>query len=90
MKVPQGGWLPLALSLVFVAAMYVWHYGTRRKHLFDVQNKVLVFIYVKVIPVPHVHNEERHLVGRISPGDWATDTGYRCYRGPPTYGGEPR
>uniref|UniRef100_A0ACD5WGP0 Uncharacterized protein n=1 Tax=Avena sativa TaxID=4498 RepID=A0ACD5WGP0_AVESA len=40
MKVPQGGWLPLALSIVFVAIMYVWHYGTRLKHTFDVQNKV--------------------------------------------------
>ncbi|WVZ71111.1 hypothetical protein U9M48_019732 [Paspalum notatum var. saurae] len=40
MKVPQGGWLPLALSLVVVAVMYIWHYGTRRRHLFDVQNKV--------------------------------------------------
>nr|CAB3473139.1 unnamed protein product [Digitaria exilis] len=40
MKVPQGGWLPLALSLVVVAVMYVWHYGTRRRHQFDVQNKV--------------------------------------------------
>ncbi|XP_062208430.1 probable potassium transporter 3 [Phragmites australis] len=40
MKVPQGGWLPLALSLVVVFVMYVWHYGTRRRHLFDVQNKV--------------------------------------------------
>ncbi|KAG2597629.1 probable potassium transporter 3 [Panicum virgatum] len=39
-KVPQGGWLPLALSLVIVAVMYVWHYGTRRRHMFDVQNKV--------------------------------------------------
>ncbi|KAL6597923.1 hypothetical protein ACP70R_029913 [Stipagrostis hirtigluma subsp. patula] len=39
-KVPQGGWLPLALSLVVVAVMYVWHYGTRRRHVFDVQNKV--------------------------------------------------
>ncbi|VAH20779.1 unnamed protein product [Triticum turgidum subsp. durum] len=40
MKVPQGGWLPLALSLLFVAIMYTWHYGTRLKHSFDVQNKV--------------------------------------------------
>ncbi|XP_072150365.1 probable potassium transporter 3 isoform X2 [Setaria viridis] len=40
MKVPQGGWLPLALSLVVVAVMYIWHYGTRRRHMFDVQNKV--------------------------------------------------
>ncbi|KAJ4775828.1 Potassium transporter [Rhynchospora pubera] len=40
MKVPQGGWAPLALSLVFMFIMYVWHYGTRRKYLYDLQNKV--------------------------------------------------
>ncbi|XP_073003878.1 probable potassium transporter 2 [Typha latifolia] len=39
-KVPQGGWAPLALSFVFMVIMYVWHYGTRRKYLFDLQNKV--------------------------------------------------
>ncbi|KAG6486344.1 potassium transporter 7-like isoform X1 [Zingiber officinale] len=39
-KVPQGGWVPLALSFVFMVVMYVWHYGTRRKYLFDLQNKV--------------------------------------------------
>ncbi|KAG8045164.1 hypothetical protein GUJ93_ZPchr0008g13726 [Zizania palustris] len=123
MKVPQGGWLPLALSLVFVAVMYVWHYGTLRKHQFDVQNKVslkwihalgpslgivrvpgigliytelatgvpaifshfvtnlpafhqvLVFICVKAVPVPHVRDEERHLVGRIGPREFRM---YRC------------
>uniref|UniRef100_A0A0D9V118 Potassium transporter n=1 Tax=Leersia perrieri TaxID=77586 RepID=A0A0D9V118_9ORYZ len=123
MKVPQGGWLPLALSLVFVAVMYVWHYGTRKKHVFDVQNKVslkwihalgpslgivrvpgigliyselatgvppifshfvtnlpafhqvLVFICVKAVPVPHVRDEERHLVGRIGPREFRM---YRC------------
>ncbi|KAL5222829.1 hypothetical protein ABZP36_027542 [Zizania latifolia] len=123
MKVPQGGWLPLALSLVFVAVMYVWHYGTRRKHQFDVQNKVslkwihalgpslgivrvpgigliytelatgvpaifshfvtnlpafhqvLVFVCVKAVPVPHVRDEERHLVGRIGPREFRM---YRC------------
>lgn len=40
MKVPKGGWAPLALSFVFMFVMYVWHYGTRRKYLFDLQNKV--------------------------------------------------
>lgn len=40
MKVPQGGWAPIALSVVFMFIMYVWHYGTRRKYLFDLQNKV--------------------------------------------------
>ncbi|KAG0497423.1 hypothetical protein HPP92_002114 [Vanilla planifolia] len=39
-KVPQGGWVPLALAFVFMIIMYVWHYGTRSKYLFDVQNKV--------------------------------------------------
>ncbi|KQK14791.1 potassium transporter 7 [Brachypodium distachyon] len=40
MKVPQGGWAPIALAFVFMFIMYVWHYGTRRKYLFDLQNKV--------------------------------------------------
>ncbi|XP_068658697.1 probable potassium transporter 2 [Aristolochia californica] len=39
-KVPQGGWVPLVLSAIFMVVMYVWHYGTRRKYLFDLQNKV--------------------------------------------------
>ncbi|KAM3391997.1 hypothetical protein ACQJBY_013244 [Aegilops geniculata] len=39
-KVPQGGWTPIALAFVFMFIMYVWHYGTRRKYLFDLQNKV--------------------------------------------------
>ncbi|URE49284.1 potassium transporter [Musa troglodytarum] len=39
-KVPQGGWAPLVLSFIFMVIMYVWHYGTRRKYLFDLQNKV--------------------------------------------------
>lgn len=40
MKVPQGGWVPIVLSVIFMVVMYVWHYGTRRKYLFDLQNKV--------------------------------------------------
>ncbi|CAL9207072.1 unnamed protein product [Musa hybrid cultivar] len=39
-KVPQGGWVPFVLSFVFMVIMYVWHYGTRSKYLFDLQNKV--------------------------------------------------
>lgn len=40
MKVPQGGWAPLALAAIFIFVMYVWHYGTQRKYMFDLQNKV--------------------------------------------------
>ncbi|KAJ7543553.1 hypothetical protein O6H91_09G043000 [Diphasiastrum complanatum] len=39
-KVPEGGWVPLVLSGMFMAIMYVWHYGTKKKYQFDVQNKV--------------------------------------------------
>ncbi|KAK4282171.1 hypothetical protein QN277_013579 [Acacia crassicarpa] len=39
-KVPQGGWAPLVLSFIFMAVMYVWHYGTRRKYSFDLHSKV--------------------------------------------------
>ncbi|PKI51295.1 hypothetical protein CRG98_028324 [Punica granatum] len=40
LKVPEGGWVPLELSLHFVAVMFVWNYGTMKKHEFDVENKV--------------------------------------------------
>ncbi|XP_010557198.1 PREDICTED: potassium transporter 1 [Tarenaya hassleriana] len=39
-KVPEGGWIPILLSLTFMAVMYIWNYGTAKKHEFDVENKV--------------------------------------------------
>ncbi|XP_059063844.1 potassium transporter 1 isoform X2 [Cryptomeria japonica] len=39
-KVPEGGWVPVVLSLTFMAIMYIWHYGTLKKYEFDSQNKV--------------------------------------------------
>jgi KUP system potassium uptake protein len=39
-KIPQGAWIPLIPSFIFMFIMYVWHYGTRRKYLYDLQNKV--------------------------------------------------
>ncbi|KAJ7976322.1 Potassium transporter [Quillaja saponaria] len=41
-KVPQGGWVPLVLSCIFMVVMYVWHYGTCMKYSFDLHNKVSV------------------------------------------------
>ncbi|KAE8723121.1 putative potassium transporter 3 [Hibiscus syriacus] len=40
MKVPQGGWVPLVLSVIFMMVMYIWHYGIRKKYNFDMHNKV--------------------------------------------------
>ncbi|XP_024981955.1 potassium transporter 1 [Cynara cardunculus var. scolymus] len=39
-KVPEGGWIPLLLSLAFMSVMYVWNYGKLKKHEFDLENKV--------------------------------------------------
>ncbi|KAL2897145.1 Potassium transporter 8 [Bienertia sinuspersici] len=39
-KFREGAWVPIALSFIFLMVMYVWHYGTRKKYEFDVQNKV--------------------------------------------------
>ncbi|CAL5186180.1 unnamed protein product [Lathyrus oleraceus] len=39
-KFLEGAWVPIALSLIFLIIMYVWHYGTVMKYEFDVQNKV--------------------------------------------------
>ncbi|CAN8269795.1 unnamed protein product [Cochlearia groenlandica] len=123
MKVPQCGWVPLVLALIFMTAMYVWHYGTRRKYNFDLHNKVslkwllglgpslgivrvpgiglvyselatgvpaifshfvtnipafhkvVVFVCVKSVPVPHVSPEERFLIGRACPKPYRM---YRC------------
>ncbi|CAN8235799.1 unnamed protein product [Cochlearia groenlandica] len=41
-KFLEGAWVPIALSLCFLAAMCTWHYGTSKRYEFDVQNKVSV------------------------------------------------
>ncbi|KAH6815620.1 K+ uptake permease 6 [Perilla frutescens var. frutescens] len=41
-KFLEGAWVPIALSLIFMIVMCVWHYGTLKKYEFDVQNKVSV------------------------------------------------
>ncbi|KAI4350413.1 hypothetical protein L6164_004871 [Bauhinia variegata] len=38
-KVRDGGWVPLVISFVFMTVMLVWHYGSCRKHSFDLENK---------------------------------------------------
>ncbi|WVZ25610.1 hypothetical protein V8G54_004154 [Vigna mungo] len=40
LKILKGGWIPLLLSAVFMVVMYAWHYGSRKRYLFDTHNKV--------------------------------------------------
>ncbi|KAL9240930.1 hypothetical protein vseg_015095 [Gypsophila vaccaria] len=41
-KFLEGAWVPIALAFIFMIIMYIWHYGTRLKYEFDVQNKVSI------------------------------------------------
>ncbi|KAG7030793.1 Potassium transporter 6 [Cucurbita argyrosperma subsp. argyrosperma] len=41
-KFLEGAWVPIALSLVLMIVMYVWHYGTLKKFESDIQNKVSI------------------------------------------------
>ncbi|KAI3467834.1 hypothetical protein Pfo_024497 [Paulownia fortunei] len=39
-KFTQGGYLPLALSLVLMLMMAVWHYAQKQRYMFELKNKV--------------------------------------------------
>ncbi|KAL3518043.1 hypothetical protein ACH5RR_020632 [Cinchona calisaya] len=39
-KVPDGGWIPLLLSWTLMSIMFIWNYGSLKKHQFDFENKV--------------------------------------------------
>ncbi|GAA0156492.1 transporter [Lithospermum erythrorhizon] len=41
-KLLEGAWVPIAIALVFMMLMLIWHFGTLKKYEFDVQNKVSV------------------------------------------------
>ncbi|KAK9940816.1 hypothetical protein M0R45_017457 [Rubus argutus] len=122
-KIPEGGWIPILLSLVFMGVMYIWNYGTMMKHQFDVENKVsinrivclgpslgmvrvpgiglvytnlvtgvpavfghfvtnlpafhkvLIFVCVKSVQVPHVSGKERLIISRVGPKECGM---FRC------------
>ncbi|GLT34804.1 hypothetical protein SLA2020_092990 [Shorea laevis] len=40
MEIPYGGWIPVLLTTIFMAIMFVWHYGSRKKYSYDLHNKV--------------------------------------------------
>lgn len=50
LKVPQGGWVPLVISFVFVIIMYIWNYGTSKKYQYDLENKVAMQTLMQIGP----------------------------------------
>ncbi|XP_065858722.1 potassium transporter 3 isoform X2 [Euphorbia lathyris] len=39
-RIPKGGWVALVLSAITVFIMFVWQYGSRKKYLYDLHNKM--------------------------------------------------
>ncbi|KAI3931575.1 hypothetical protein MKW92_011177 [Papaver armeniacum] len=40
LKVDKGGWVPLAIAVVFFIIMYVWHYGRAKRYEVELHSKV--------------------------------------------------
>lgn len=49
-KVHKGGWLPLIFSLIVLSVMYIWHYGTHKKHSYESHNKVCLDMLLNLGP----------------------------------------
>uniref|UniRef100_J3MXZ2 Potassium transporter n=1 Tax=Oryza brachyantha TaxID=4533 RepID=J3MXZ2_ORYBR len=39
-KIPEGGWLPFAVSIILALIMFGWYYGRQRKTEYEMTNKV--------------------------------------------------
>ncbi|KAI5066321.1 hypothetical protein GOP47_0018945 [Adiantum capillus-veneris] len=42
LEVHQGGWMPLASSVIVLIIMYIWHYGTRMKYQSEVDQRISI------------------------------------------------
>ncbi|KAK2634976.1 hypothetical protein Ddye_029768, partial [Dipteronia dyeriana] len=42
LKVNRGGWVPLVIAVGFFIIMAAWHYGTVKRHKFELQSKVSI------------------------------------------------
>ncbi|RZC52587.1 hypothetical protein C5167_021013 [Papaver somniferum] len=40
LKVDKGGWVPLAIAVVFFVIMYVWHYGRAKRYEVESHSKI--------------------------------------------------
>ena len=40
LKIPQGGWLPFLISILFTLVMVTWNYGRQKKFNYETKNKL--------------------------------------------------
>ncbi|KAK3133465.1 hypothetical protein QOZ80_6AG0536880 [Eleusine coracana subsp. coracana] len=53
-KIPEGGWLPFAVSMILALIMFVWYYGRQRKTEYEMANKVTVERLRELLASPEV------------------------------------
>jgi KUP system potassium uptake protein len=53
-KIPEGGWLPFAVSMILALIMFVWYYGRQRKTEYETANKVTVEGLGELLASPEV------------------------------------
>ncbi|KAF8779737.1 hypothetical protein HU200_002322 [Digitaria exilis] len=53
-KIPEGGWLPFAVSMILALIMFGWYYGRQRKMEYEMANKVTVERLAELLARPEV------------------------------------
>ncbi|KAI0528627.1 hypothetical protein KFK09_001169 [Dendrobium nobile] len=53
-KIPQGGWIPFAISIILAAVMFSWHYGRQRKLEYEMKNKIPIDCLDELLSTPEI------------------------------------
>ncbi|WVZ65151.1 hypothetical protein U9M48_014561 [Paspalum notatum var. saurae] len=53
-KIPEGGWLPFAVSMILALIMFGWYYGRQRKMEYEMANRVTVERLGELLARPEV------------------------------------
>ncbi|XP_020173488.1 probable potassium transporter 17 [Aegilops tauschii subsp. strangulata] len=53
-KIPEGGWLPFAVSMILALIMFVWYYGRQRKIEYEMANKITMERLGQLLAMPEV------------------------------------
>ncbi|KAL4196011.1 hypothetical protein AMTRI_Chr04g181230 [Amborella trichopoda] len=54
-KIPEGGWLPFAISIFLVLIMFTWYYGRQKKTEYEMTNKTTLDGLSKLLSHPGVN-----------------------------------
>lgn len=55
MKIPEGGWIPFAISFLLAFIMFGWFYGRQRKIIYELTHKITLDRLQLLLSDPSVH-----------------------------------